>query len=72
MKRSNYFFASFFGFIPMFFIWNSIGSGINNFIKGSDNFNFINLIINKEIYIPILIFLILISISIVVKKFFFK
>ena len=54
----------------MFFIWNSIGSGINNFIKGSDSFNFINLIINKEIYIPILIFLIFVSISIVVKKFF--
>ena len=72
IKNSNYFFGSILGFIPMFFIWNSIGSGINNFIKGSDNFNFINLIINKEIYIPILIFLILISISIVVKKFFFK
>ena len=72
IKIKNYFFGSFLGFIPMFFIWNSIGSGINNFIKGSDNFNFINLIFNKEIYIPILIFLILISISIVVKKFFFK
>ena len=72
IKNSNYFFGSFLGFIPMFFIWNSIGSGINNFIKGSDNFNFMNLIINKEIYIPILIFLILISISIVVKKYFFK
>ena len=72
IKNSNYFFGSLLGFIPMFFIWNSIGSGINNFIKGSDSFNFINLIINKEIYIPILIFLIFISISIVVKKFFFK
>ena len=72
VKNSNYFFGSFLGFIPMFFIWNSIGSGINNFIKGSDNFNFINLIISKEIYIPILIFLIFISISILVKKFFFK
>ena len=42
IKNSNYFFGSFLGFIPMFFIWNSIGSGINNFIKGSDDFNFIN------------------------------
>ena len=60
------------GFIPMFFIWNSIGSGINNFIKGSDNFNLINLIMNKEIYIPIIIFLIFVFISIIVKKNFFK
>ena len=72
IKNSNYFFASFLGFIPMFFIWNSIGSGINNFIKGSDNFNLINLIMNKEIYIPIIIFLIFVFISIIVKKNFFK
>ena len=72
IKNSNYFFASLLGFIPMFFIWNSIGSGINNFIKGSDDFNFINLIANKEIYFPILIFLIFIFISIAIKKYFFK
>ncbi len=72
IKNSNYFFASFLGFIPIFFIWNSIGSGINNFIKGSDNFNFINLIMNKEIYTPIIIFLIFVSLSLIVKKTFFK
>ena len=72
IKNRNYFFASFLGFIPMFFIWNSIGSGINNFIKGSNNFNFINLIINKEIYLPIIIFLVFISASLIIKKFFFK
>ena len=72
IKNRNYFFASFLGFIPMFFIWNSIGSGINNFIKGSDNFNFINLIINKEIYLPIIIFLVFISASLIIKKLFFK
>lgn len=72
IKNINYFFASFLGFIPMFFIWNSIGSGINNFIKGSNNFNFINLIINKEIYLPIIIFLVFVSVSLIIKKFFFK
>ena len=72
IKNRNYFFASFLGFIPMFFIWNSIGSGINNFIKGSNNFNFINLIINKEIYLPIIIFLVFISASLIIKKLFFK
>ena len=72
IKNSNYFFASLLGFIPMFFIWNSIGSGINNFIKGSDEFNFLNLIINREIYFPIFIFLIFIFISLVIKKIFFK
>jgi len=72
IKNSNYFFASLLGFIPQFFIWNTVGSGINNFIRGSESFDLINLITNKEIYIPILIFLIFVSISILVKKFFFK
>ena len=72
IKNSNYFFATFLGLIPHFFIWNSVGAGINNFIKGSDSFSFIDLIINKEIYLPILIFLILLSFSLIVKKLFFK
>ena len=72
MKNSNYFFASFLGFIPHFFIWNAVGSGINNFIKGSDSFELINLILNKEIYLPIITFLVLISISLLLKKLFFN
>jgi uncharacterized membrane protein YdjX (TVP38/TMEM64 family) len=72
MKNYNYFFASFFGFIPSFFIWNTIGSGINKFIKEADEFNFINLIFSKEIYFPLIVFIILIFISILVKNFFFN
>ncbi len=72
MKNSNYFFASLLGFVPNFFIWNAVGAGINNFIKDAYDFSFISLIMNKEIYIPIIIFLILISVSLIVKKNFFK
>ncbi len=72
MKNSNYFFASLLGFVPNFFILNAVGAGINNFIKDAYNFSFISLIMNKDIYIPIIIFLILISVSLIVKKFFFK
>ena len=72
IKNRNYFFASFFGLMPHFFIWNTVGSGINNFIRGSESFNLINLIMSKEIYIPIIIFLILILISLIIKKLFFK
>ena len=68
IKRTNYFFASFFGFIPIFFIWNTIGSGLNQYIKLSDNFSLINLLFNKEIYLPIFFFLIVTVISFVVKK----
>jgi uncharacterized membrane protein YdjX (TVP38/TMEM64 family) len=68
MKNGNYFFASFLGFIPANFIWNTIGAGINKFVKESDEFNFLNLIMSKEIYVPVLAFLTLILISIKIKK----
>jgi len=71
MKNYNYFFASFSGFIPGFFIWNTIGAGINKFIKEADEFNFINLILSREIYFPLIIFIILILGSLIIKKKFF-
>jgi len=72
IKKFNYFFASFLGFIPMFFIWNTIGSGLNQYIKLSDNFSFINLLFNKEIYLPIILFLIFMLISFIIKKKIFS
>ena len=72
IKKLNYFFASFFGFIPMFFIWNTIGSGLNQYIKLSDNFSFINLLFNKEIYLPLILFLIVMLISFIIKKKIFS
>ncbi len=72
IKNHNYFFASFFGFIPHFFIWNAIGAGINKFIKEADEFSMLNLIMSKEIYIPILIFVILFIFSLLIKKKFFN
>jgi len=68
IKKSNYFFASFLGFIPMFFIWNTIGSGLNEYIKQADNFSFVSLFLNKEIYLPIILFAIVMLISVIIKK----
>ena len=33
MKKINYFFSSFFGFVPGFFIFNTIGAGLNTYIE---------------------------------------
>jgi len=68
IKKSNYFFASFLGFMPMFFIWNSIGSGLNEYTKQTDNFSFVSLFLNKEIYLPIILFVIIMLISVIIKK----
>lgn len=72
IKNHNYFFASLFGFIPHFYIWNAIGAGINKFVKISDEFNLLNLILSRDIYVPILIFVVVILISLIIKNFFFN
>jgi len=72
MKKINYFFASILGFVPSMFIMVAVGSGINKFIKQSDSFSFINLIFSKEIYLPIVFFIVLLLTSLLIKKKFFN
>ena len=72
MKKINYFFASILGFAPGMFIMVSIGSGINEFIKESDSFSFVDLILSREIYLPIFFFIIFIIISLIIKSFSFN
>jgi len=71
MKKINYFFASILGFVPIMFIMAAVGSGINRFIKQSDSFSLINLVLSKEIYLPIVSFIIFLLISFLIKKKFF-
>ena len=68
IKKFNYFFASFFGFMPIFFIWNIIGSGLNEYIKEAKSFSIVNLLLNKDIYLPIILFIIVMIISAIIKK----
>ena len=72
MKKVNYFFSSFFGFIPGFFIFNTIGAGLNTYIAKAENFNFLELILTPNIYFRILMFITLIILSMIIKKRFFK
>ena len=71
MKKINYFLASFLGFIPGFFIINTIGAGLNTYISQADRFSMIDFILTPEIYLPILMFSILMFFSIIIKKKFF-
>jgi len=72
MRKKNYFLSSCFGFIPSFFIMNTIGAGLNIYIKQANSFSMINLILSKEIYLPILMFVILMILSLLTKKKFFN
>ena len=71
MKKVNYFFSSFLGFIPGFFIFNTIGSGLNTYVEQSEKFDMLNLILSPAIYLPILMFICLMIISFIIKKKFF-
>ena len=71
MKKFNYFFSSFFGFIPGFFIFNTIGSGLSLYVAQSEKFNMLEFILSPTIYLPILMFACLMIISFIIKKKFF-
>ena len=71
MKKLNYFLASFLGFIPGFFIINTIGAGLNSYISQAENFSMVELILTPEIYKPILMFSALMIFSFILKKKFF-
>ena len=71
MKKINYFISSLFGFIPGFFIINTIGAGLNSYISQANDFSMIDFIFTPEIYLPILMFSVLMVISFILKKKFF-
>ena len=71
MKKINYFLSSFLGFIPGFFIFNTIGAGLNTYIEQADKFHIFDFIMTPDIYIPILMFACLMIISLIIKKKFF-
>ena len=71
MKKINYFLSSFFGFIPSMFIMNTIGAGLNSYVESAQSFSIIDLILNPGIYLPILLFIGLMIISLLIKKRFF-
>lgn len=72
MNKSNYFFASLFGFIPHVFIWNTVGDGLSKYVEKSESFSLFKLFFSPEIYTPIIMFLALILSSFVIKKKFFN
>jgi len=72
MKKINYFLSSFFGFIPGFFVVNTIGAGLNSYIAKADNFSITDLLLTPEIYLPILMFAALIIFYLKIKKKYFN
>ncbi len=71
MKKINFFISSFFGFIPSFFILNTIGAGLNFYIIKAESFSILELVFTPQIFIPIIMFLGFMILSVIIKKKFF-
>ena len=73
VKISNFFFATLIGIIPQTFLTVSIGSGLEKVIdKNSEVPGITDIIFSPDIYLPILAFLILVLITIFLRKLFYK
>ena len=69
----NYFFGTLIGMIPQLFIMVSIGSGLEKIIKSNTSPpSFFEIIATKDIYLPLIAFLIIVIISIFLKKKLYK
>ena len=71
MKKLNYFFSSLFGFIPGFFIFNTIGAGLNSYVEQAEKFSMVEFVLSPNIFYPIIMFACLMLISLIIKKKFF-
>ena len=73
VKVSNFFWATLIGMIPQLFIVSSISSGLEKVIdQNLEAPNLIDVIINPNIYIPLISFFVLVLITIFFRKFFYK
>tara|TARA_B100000902_G_C27134151_1_gene825193 strand:+ start:61 stop:783 length:723 start_codon:yes stop_codon:yes gene_type:complete len=73
VKTVNFFFATLIGIIPQIFLAVSIGSGIEKIIDNNlEAPGFLELILSSEIYVPLIGFFILVILSIIGRKIFYK
>ena len=73
VKTKNFFFATLIGIIPQIFLAVSIGNGIEKLIDNNlEAPGFLELILSADIYIPLIGFFILVILSIIGRKIFYK
>ncbi len=72
MKVKNYFFSTLIGLFPIVFVLSAIGEGIEIIIENNTDPSFLTMIQNKEILIPIFGFFVIIIVSFLLRKIYFK
>ena len=73
VKASNFFWATMIGMAPQLFLVSSIGAGLEKVIdQNLEAPSVMSMITSPDIYMPLILFFILILISIIIRKFFYK
>ena len=73
VKINNFFFATLIGIIPQIFLAVSIGSGLEKIIENNlEAPSIIDIVTSPSIYLPLIIFLVLVITTIFVRKIFYK
>ena len=73
VKVSNFFLATLIGILPQVFLICSIGSGLEKLIdQNLEAPNIIDLISTREIYMPLIVFILLVVITVFLRKIFYK
>ena len=73
VKISNFFWATIIGLLPQIFLVCSIGAGLEKLVdKNIEAPTMIELITSRDIYIPLILFFILVIFTIIIRRFFYK
>ena len=72
MSVKNYIIATLVGCAPSMFVTVAFGSGIESIMNKNEKLSIINVISSPEIYIPIMGFFVILFISLIIKKIYFK
>tara|TARA_B100000700_G_scaffold329758_1_gene452728 strand:- start:10 stop:735 length:726 start_codon:yes stop_codon:yes gene_type:complete len=72
MSIKNYMVATFFGSAPSMFVTCALGDGIQKVIDQNEELTFNSVLFSPEIYVPIILFFLILFVAFVIKKLYFK
>ena len=73
VKIKNFFFGSVIGMTPQLFVGASLGAGLNKLIEDNQELpSMFDIILTKDIYVPVIGMIILVLIGFIIRKKFYK
>ena len=72
MSIKNYVIATFIGSTPTMFVTVALGSGIETIIDQNTTLSISTVLFSPEIYVPIIVFFLILIIAFLIRKFYFK